>query len=133
MKRLLFILMSAVLLLSACADRSTVSPKPSAEPIGNPTPEQILKSDPNADIFLSGGIVYRNAENIEWVQERKLGPLQVVSEITSIYEGSGPFEDNMSTKFPPGTQIYSDSPTSHGVLVVKVDGKEIRYHPLIEG
>ena len=133
MRTTLLFLLSALLLftLTACSVRSS-QPQEQSQATHNPTPEEILKNNPNADMLLLRDIVYTNAEDIEWVQQENIGSLQKVGEIGSIYPGSGPFENEMSTKLAPGTPIF-ESAGSGLILVVKVDGKEIRYLGLVEG
>ncbi|WP_077706733.1 MULTISPECIES: hypothetical protein [Bacillaceae] len=127
-KVLLILLLSMVLV--ACNNQTT--PKKSGNDIGNPTAEQILLENKDADIFVLNGIVYTNAEDIEWVNEEELTLGEEVGEIKKQTNDSDAFEDYTATKLTVGTKIYEPVENSD-IYIVKVDDKEIRYLGLREG
>ncbi|MFD0712700.1 hypothetical protein [Paenibacillus sp. GCM10027626] len=99
----------------------------------NPTAKEILAKTPNADIFQLGGIVYSNASDIDWVQAAKLTIETSIGTIKKEYKDGIAFEDEMATKLPAGTEIYEPVKNSGPILIVKLNGKEIRYLGLLEG
>lgn len=101
--------------------------------IRNPTAEDILAQNPDADIFQWNGIVYRNASNIEWVQTAELAAGRMVGKITKPYKEGVPFEDEMATKLLVGTEIHEPMKKNGAIFIVNFNGKEIRYLGLIEG
>ncbi|CAM5214786.1 hypothetical protein UACE39S_05088 [Ureibacillus acetophenoni] len=100
---------------------------------GNPTPEEILSNDPNADIFLIGDVVYINAEDIRWVKELELTIGDKSGEIKKNTTNSSEFESYTANKLPIGTVIYSPVEKSGPIKIVIIDNKEIRYLGMIEG
>lgn len=100
---------------------------------GNPTPEEILANDKDADIFLIGDDVYKNAEDIEWVRELDLTLGEKSGEIREITNISSEFESYTATKLPIGTVIYTPVESKGPIKIVFIDNKEIRYLGMIEG
>jgi len=98
----------------------------------NPTAEEILSKDPDADIFQLDGIIYSNASHIEWVQTEDLTTGEAVGTITKQYADGLAFEDEIATILPVGTKIFKPL-KGGGILIVKLNDKEIRYLGLIEG
>ncbi|MEH7224420.1 hypothetical protein V7112_11495 [Bacillus sp. JJ1566] len=97
--------------------------------IGNPTPADLLENE-NADIFLLGGIVYSNAQGVDWVQELEYTIGEQVGEIKKNSEKAFGFSDGTANILPVGTRIFeSDTPA----FIAIVDGKEIPYLKMIEG
>jgi hypothetical protein len=99
---------------------------------GNPTVEEILQNNKDADIFMLNGVVYTNAEDIEWVNAKKLTLGEEVVEISKQTTDSNKIENGTATKLPVGTKIYE--PLEKGdIYIAVVEGKEIRYLGLREG
>ncbi|MEC0229791.1 hypothetical protein [Paenibacillus alba] len=96
----------------------------------NPTAKEILVQNPNADVFQHKGIIYTNASNIEWVQQTELTIGEKVGVIKSQYKKGLTFENEMATKLPVGVEIFDGG---RSILIVKLEGKEIRYLGMIEG
>ncbi|WP_242634691.1 hypothetical protein [Bacillus timonensis] len=97
--------------------------------MGNPTPVDFLDNE-NVDIFLLDGIVYSNAQDVDWVQglEYKIG--EQVGEIKKQSNKVKGFRGETANILPVGTKIFeTDTP----VYIAVVDGKEIRYLKMIEG
>ena len=100
----------------------------------NPTGEEVLKLNPDADIFMFGDLIFIKADPSSWVQELKFEDQSKVGEITAVYDKQDSFINGMSTKLPVGTEIYAPSPRQGGeVLIIELDGKQHRYLALIEG
>lgn len=99
---------------------------------GNPTAEDILLNNKDADIFVLNGIVYKNAEDIDWVNSKKLTLGEEVVEIKKQTKDSEAFENGFATKLPIGTKIYE--PVEKGdIYIAIVEDKEMRYLGLREG
>ncbi|SFL58744.1 hypothetical protein SAMN04487943_102339 [Gracilibacillus orientalis] len=126
-RELSFVLLSIILV--ACNNQTTEN---SEIHIGNPTAEEILTKNENADIFVLNGIVYSNAEDLEWVNEKELTLGEEVGEIKEQTNNSDEFENFTATKLTVGTKIYEPVEKS-GIYIVKVNDKEIRYLGLREG
>ncbi|AGX02886.1 hypothetical protein B14911_16285 [Bacillus sp. NRRL B-14911] len=97
--------------------------------IDNPAPKDFL-SDDSADIFLLGGIVYSNAQDVDWVSDLEYQLGEQIGEITKITDKAGSFKNGTANILPVGTKIYeTDTPA----YIANVDGEEIPYLKQIEG
>ena len=76
--------------------------------------EQVLKLNPDADIFEFDGRVYKTG--IDWIEEEELIKDEQIGEIS----------EGMANKLPVGAKIFS-SKESRDILIVEYDGKEKRY------
>lgn len=128
-KRKLFLILFLSTVLVACNNQTTDAP---GNDTGNPTAEEILSKNKDADIFVLNGVVYSNAEDIEWVNEKELTLGEVVGEIKKQTNKSDAFENNTASKLSVGTKIYK-TVEKGDIYIVKVDDKEIRYLGLREG
>jgi len=99
----------------------------------NSTAEEILAHNPDADIFLYKEIIYQNASSIEWVQLLDLTMGEHAATIKNQYKEDLIFDEEMATKLPIGTEVFNPSKTKGPILIVNLDGQEIRYLGLIEG
>jgi hypothetical protein len=96
---------------------------------GNPTPKDFLKNE-SADIFLLDGIVYSNAQDVEWVTELEYELGTQTGEITKQADKSFQFKNGTANKLHVGTKIYeTDTPA----YIAIVNGEEIPYLKMIEG
>jgi hypothetical protein len=101
--------------------------------IGNPTPADLLKADPAADIFLWQGIVCENATDIpwvsDWVKQHGLEDKSYVGQIerTGVQRW---WRDADATKLPVGTPIYE---LSSGLMAAVTAEATTVYLRLIEG
>lgn len=97
-----------------------------------PTAEEELKQNANTDLFMLDDSVYKT--NIEWVDQLNLTKKDIVGEIESNYsiEANEPFKNNMATKLPIGTKIFSTI-EREDVLIVQYKGEEKKYYKLSEG
>jgi|SRR5690625_3425350 len=132
-KRSLFLILFLSLVLVACGgnDGSEVEERTTH----NPTPEEILSDDKDADIFVESNVVYMNAQNIEWVNEEEITAGEEIGEIKKQSDNSEEFEDFTATKLPVDTKIYEPEDDGIGglIYIVKTDDEEIRYLGLVEG
>lgn len=103
------------------------------EEIGNPTAEDILAENPDADIFMFNDVIYTNADNIDWVNEQELTLGNEVAEITQQTTDSEKFKNGTATKLPVGTKIYEPEAQTGDVYGVVIGGEEIYYFGLREG
>jgi hypothetical protein len=98
----------------------------------NPTPQEILNENPDADIFLYRDAVAINAEDIEWVKNLKLTNGEMIGEIVYKYSKGEKFKQGMATKLPLGSKVYRTKERGE-VLLVEVEGEYIRYLLALEG
>ncbi|RYI27618.1 hypothetical protein EVU96_17755 [Bacillus infantis] len=97
--------------------------------IDNPAPKDFL-SDDSADIFLLDGIVYSNAQGVDWVSDLEYQLGDQIGEITKITDKARSFKNGTANILPVGTKIYeTDTPA----YIANVDGEEIPYLKQIEG
>lgn len=100
------------------------------------TRDPILKKairQPNADIFLFDDVVYKNAIDIQWVQERELTLGEEVGSITRNSKIIFRFKNNSATKLPKGTKIFRPNEKSGDILLIKIGDEVIRYFGWREG
>lgn len=97
--------------------------------LGNPTPKDFLKNE-GADIFLLGGIVYSNAQDVDWVTELEYKLGEQIGEVTMKTDKASSFKNGTANKLPVGAKIYeTDTP----VYIVIFNDKEVPYLKMIEG
>jgi hypothetical protein len=110
--------------LVGCGNGYSSSPSTS-----NPTPNDYLKNE-DADIFFLDGIVYSNAQDVEWVTELEYTLGEQIGEVTKQTDKASGFENGTANKLPVGTKIYeTDTPA----YIVIVNDKEIPYLKMVEG
>ncbi|SDO69612.1 hypothetical protein [Halobacillus aidingensis] len=124
LSKVLFLLCFLFLLLAGC--NSSIN---ESETLGNPTPKDFLKNE-NADIFLLGGIVYSNAQDVEWVGELDYRLGEQIGEVTKQTDKASSFSNGTANKLPVGVKIYD---TNTPVSIAIVDDKHIPYLKMIEG
>src|SRR5699024_5387585 len=129
-KKGLFLFLFLLLALIACSGNNEEQ-----HTTHNPTPEEILSQDKDADIFVEGDLVYENAMDIDWVNEKELTIGKEIGEIKKQSTNSEEFESFTASKLPVGTKIYETNEDVVGgyIYIVKKDGEEIRYVGLPEG
>lgn len=76
--------------------------------------EQVLKLNPDADIFELNGKVYKT--NVDWIEEEELTKEKQIGEIT----------EGMANKLPIGAKIFTTKERKD-IFIVEYDGKEKRY------
>lgn len=96
---------------------------------GNPLPNDFLKNG-NADIFLLDGIVYANAQHVEWITKLDYTIGDEIGEITKQTGKSFQFKNGAATTLHVGAKIYeTDTP----IYIAIVNGNEIPYLEMAEG
>lgn len=128
---LLLLTIALLTILTACDNFNEENTNEKAE--GDPTPKEILADDENADIFFMDGIVYTNAENIEWVNNEDLTIGEKIGVIKNQTDNSKEFGNFTASKLPIGTEIYEPQNKSGSIYIVKLNNEEIPYLGLVEG
>ena len=130
--RLFFGLVMFVLLTAVGCSNSSDIGKVEVYTTENPNAEEILKLDPEADIFQFNGVIYQTG--IDWVEELTLTKDKQVGEIKTKNDTDTNFEDEMSNKLPVGAKVFSVKEKIGGpILLVESEGKLYKYYGLVEG
>lgn len=116
--------LSCLVFLFACSEEKEVVT------IGNPTAEEILDMEEDADILQLNGDVYQTG--MDWLDEEDVTKKEKVGQIESSPTDGASFEDGTATHLPVGTAIYSINENG-SILLAEVDGEFIRYSILAEG
>jgi hypothetical protein len=132
-KSWLFLILFFSFVLAACNNQTIEDPVNHELSVGNPIAEEILSKNKDADIFVYGGRVYQNAEDIDWINSLDLKKGQEVTKITAQTLNAKEFENGTATKLPIGTKIYEPVKKQGPILIAVVNGKEVRYLGLVEG
>ncbi|MFF6017308.1 hypothetical protein [Lysinibacillus fusiformis] len=101
---------------------------------GNPTAEEVLKLDLEADILQFNGVIYQNG--IDWVEKLTLTKGEQVGEIKTKNGTDTNFKDEMSNKLPVGAKIFSVKEKEEiggQILLVESEDKLYKYYGLVEG
>lgn len=104
----IFVLLLIPLILASCQ----TSPGKNYE--GVLSKKQVLKLDPDADIFEFEDAVYKTG--VSWIEEEELTKEKRIGEIT----------EGMANKLPSRAKIYAPKERKD-ILIVEYDGKERRY------
>lgn len=130
--RLFFGLVIFVLLIVVGCSNSSDIGKVEVYTTGNPNAEEVLKLNPEADIFQFNGVIYQTG--IDWVEELTLTKEEQVGEIKTKNDTGTNFEDEMSNKLPVGAKVFSVKEKIGGpILLVESEGKLYKYYGLVEG
>jgi len=130
--RLFFSLVMFVLLTTVGCSNSSDIGKVEVYTTGNPNAEEVLKFDPEADIFQFNGVIYQTG--IDWVEELTLTKEEQVGVIKTKNDTGTNFEDEMSNKLPVGAKVFSVKEKIGGpILLVESEGKLYKYYGLVEG
>ncbi|MCA1041559.1 hypothetical protein LCM00_18740 [Bacillus infantis] len=92
--------------------------------------KEVLRLNPDADIFQYEGVIYQT--NIDWVNELSLKKDDQIGEIQSRNEKDTDFENGMSNKLPVGVKIFS-AKERRDILLVESEGKVLKYLAIVEG
>jgi hypothetical protein len=133
MKNILIVCFSLGFFLIAGCSNASDNTKFNFSTVGNPCAEAILKQDRKADIFMLAGIVYQNAEHIDWVIKSDLTISKEMGVIKKQYQTASKLENEMSTVLPIGSKIYATKENQGSILIAERNGKKIVYLGLIEG
>ncbi|OAB47187.1 hypothetical protein [Paenibacillus antarcticus] len=102
----------------------------STETIGNPTAEETLRLDQNANIFMYKDTIY-NA-GVPWVDELDLTKDIEITEITHKGYRGEDFKNGTANKLKVGTKIYLVKERKD-ILIAETDKGDIRFYQLVEG
>lgn len=132
MKKPKVIIMLIVLLylLVGCSNTNTTSSSISITS-NNASPQSVLKTNPDADIFIMNNTVYMNATNIDWVTKLTLKEGKILGKINDT-EVKKDFQNWNATKLNIDTIIYELDGRSD-IVLAKVDGKYVPYLKFVEG
>ncbi|WP_026690120.1 hypothetical protein [Alteribacter aurantiacus] len=101
--------------------------------IDNPSASEVLRNNPDADIFQwNGGFVYSNMSGAEYI-DRGFEPDEKIGEIKRQTDRRWFFRDGSATQLPEGTSIYKPAGNAMNYLIAIVDGEEVLYRILLEG
>jgi hypothetical protein len=92
--------------------------------------EEVLRLDPDADIFQYDGVIYKT--NIDWVEELSLTKDVEIGEIKTKNVTNTDFKDEMANKLPVGAKIFSAKERGD-ILIVEVEGEILKYLAIVEG
>lgn len=92
--------------------------------------QEVLKLDPDADIFQFDGVIYKT--NIDWVKELSLTKDVQIGEIKTKNDTDTDFKDGMANKLPVGAKIFSAKERGD-ILLVEVEGEILKYLAIVEG
>ncbi|WP_058302163.1 hypothetical protein [Gorillibacterium timonense] len=98
--------------------------------IGNPTADDMLRLDSNANIFMYKDIIF--CAGIDWVNEVKLSKEKEIFEITKQMEDGKEFENGTASKLLPGTKIFTTK-ERNDILIAETKDGDIRFYNLVEG
>lgn len=128
---ILSLLLSIPIVMVGCTSDSDESPDGNDR--GNPDAEELLAANKNADIFATIDVVYKNAENVSWVNDLELSLGDEYVEITKQSTNPEEFESGTASRLPVGTKIYNPAKENGPILIAVVKGKKIPYLGVIEG
>jgi hypothetical protein len=92
--------------------------------------EEVLKLDPDADMFQYEGVIYKT--NIDWVEELSLTKDVQIGEIKTKNDTNTDFKDEMANKLPIGAKIFSAKERGD-ILIVEVEEEILKYLAIVEG
>ena len=125
MRKLVYML-SVLIFLGGCYAAS----KTNEVTIDQIDAEEVLRLEPDADIFQHEGVIYKT--NVDWVEELVLTKEVQVGEIKKTNSQTDQFADGMANKLPVGAKIYSAKERGD-VLLVDDGEKLLKYLAIVEG
>ncbi|MEJ8777083.1 hypothetical protein [Pseudogracilibacillus sp. ICA-222130] len=114
----------ALSLLVACNNDDNEETTSSSKP---PTAQEVLRDEPDADIFQIKGIIYQTG--IEWANHVKVTKNKKIGIIKETSKSK--FKDGTASKLPPNTDIFSTN--EQDILIVEENGEVKKYVALSEG
>lgn len=132
--RLFLGLVMFVLLTAVGCSNSSDKGKVEVHETENPNAEEVLKLDPEADIFQFNGVIYQTG--IDWVEELTLTKGEQEGEIKTKNDTGTNFKDEMSNKLPVGVKVFlvkEKEEIGGPILLVESEGKLYKYYRLVEG
>ncbi|RDW18691.1 hypothetical protein CWR48_10225 [Oceanobacillus arenosus] len=126
-KKLFYVLIaSALLMISGCSNEGETT----TVTIDSIDAEEVLKLNPDADIFQYDGVIYKT--NIDWVEELSLTKDVQIGDIVTRNDANTDFNDEMSNKLPVGAKIFS-AKEREDILLVEVNEETLKYLAIVEG
>ncbi|WP_219836837.1 hypothetical protein [Paenibacillus sp. R14(2021)] len=110
-----------LVILSACQ---------AAHTRGNPTAEEALRMDPDANIFMYNDTIFNTG--VPWVDELMLTKDKQVTEISKQKSNGKDFKNGTANKLAKGTKIYRVK-ERQDILIAETKDGDLRYYNLIEG
>ncbi len=98
--------------------------------IGNPTAQEVLRMDSNANIFMYRDTIY-NA-GVSWVGELNLTKDVQVTEISHQSNVGKDFKNGTANKLEVGTKIFRVK-ERNDILIAETEKGDIRFYQLVEG
>lgn len=95
------------------------------------TPEEVLKTDTNADFFIMENTVYKNAEDVQWVKDISVKDINLLGRINKTKVKRN-FKNWNATVLGVGTEIYKLE-DRQDIVLAKKDDKYIPYIKYVEG
>lgn len=97
---------------------------------GNPTANDVLSTNPDANIFMYQDIIY--SAGIDWVDELTLTKDKEITEVIEQQEDGRKFKNGTANKLKAGTKFFS-AKERKDILIAETEEGEIRFYSLIEG
>ncbi|WP_223638904.1 hypothetical protein [Planococcus sp. 4-30] len=129
--KLLICLMILLFFISGCTNDSIDQPVNDAT-LGNPTPEERLLENPDADIIMIDNVTYIKAEEIDGRIESDLAIGEKVLEVKMQSTNASDFKTGTASKLPVGTEIFKAKNPRSGYIAV-VNGEMRLYISRGEG
>lgn len=128
MPKVIIMFLVLLCLFVGCSNTKSYSTQVSTS---NATPQSVLKTNPDADVFIMNNTVYMNAIDIDWVTKLTLQEGKTLGRInkTGIKKG---FQNWNATKLNIDTVVYELVGRSD-IVLVKVNDKYIPYLKIVEG
>jgi hypothetical protein len=132
-KMIIYVVICSFALLIGCSKGPTrqISEQQSeTNTIGNPTAQEVLRMDSNANIFMYKDTIY-NA-GVPWVDELKLTKDIQVTEISHQSNDDKDFKNGTANKLEGGTKIFRVK-ERNDILIAETEKGDIRFYKLVEG
>ncbi|MDQ0877671.1 hypothetical protein QFZ77_006330 [Paenibacillus sp. V4I3] len=130
MRIVVFILLLMCFITTGCTKDEILITSEQTKTIGNPTAQEVLRMDPNANVFMCKDTIY-NA-GIPWVDELKLTKDIQVTEITHQSNNGKAFKNGTANKLAVGTKIFRVK-ERNDILIAETERGDIRFYQLVEG
>ncbi|WP_282937534.1 hypothetical protein [Paenibacillus sp. RC67] len=130
MRFIVFILLLTCFITTGCTKEEILMTSEQTKTIGNPTAQEVLSMDPNANVFMCKDMIY-NA-GIPWVDELKLTKDIQLTEITHQSNDGKAFKNGTANKLTVGTKIFRVK-ERNDILIAETERGDIRFYQLVEG
>lgn len=132
----IFILCLMVFVFSACHKEESVSKRHITDKMKQERNQsivhEVLKENKSADFFYLNGIIFLNAENVDWVKNINQTIGEEIAEIKEQTVDPENFNEGSASKLASGTKIYKLANHPGPIYLAVVDGKTIPYLGLIK-